>query len=173
MIRIEYLEKILEYNPALGQLKWKRDTAHLLRGQTARKGKIAGKCGQVSINGQSYATHIIAWMLFYGKRPVSVIRFIDGNKENFRIDNMVDTGSREDRMCTKCGVRGGADLFYNEPRLKAGLTTQCRECMDKQSSKPRLNHKKLKKIKPSIENPVFLPPIVLRSREQTKPRFRS
>ena len=175
-MRAEYLRTLLEYNPALGEVRWLKDTDHFLRGQTARKGKVAGDCGQISICGQSYATHLVAWILFNGQHPVSYIRFLDGNRKNIRIDNMTDTGSKVDKVCIKCNKRVvGEDnckkSFYAEPKHRSGLTSQCRECMDKASSKSRKAHVKPKKV--IIDEPkAFMPPIVQRSLAQTKPRHR-
>jgi len=162
MIRIKYLRNILDYNPETGVLTWKKDTAHLLRGQTDRKGQQAGKCGQLSILGQSYATNIIAWMIHYGERPISTLRPIDDNRKNVRIKNMTDTGSSTNRVCTECGAVGGKETFYHHKTLKAGLTAKCRGCIGEVVPKGRRGSYKPKK-KAYETAPVFMPPIVVRS----------
>lgn len=165
-MRAEYLRNILDYNPETGHLTWKRDTAHLLRGNTARKGKRAGVSGQVSINGQSYGTHIIAWIIHYGERPISMIQFADGDKKNTKLENMFDSGSTTRKLCTVCKKSGGADLFAKSVGTKSGLTSECKVCFN--------NKYRRKKAKEETKlPPMFMPPIVQRSLEQTKPRHRN
>ena len=166
MIRLEYLESILSYDPIKGELRWLKDRPHLLRGDTHCKGKLTGQAGQVSINGYSHNSHILAWILYYKKPPISYIRFLDGNKRNIKLENMTDTGSRTNRICTQCGVKGGPELFYEQTLLKSGLSPKCKECYNKSRTKPEYKYKK-KKVDPN--EIVVMPDIVKRSLATWKP----
>jgi len=166
MLRLEYLKTLLSYDPDNGVLIWLKDTPHRINGITPRKGKIAGRSGGISIDGQYYTTKRIAWYLYYGELPASQIKHLDDDKHNIRIKNMVDLGAGR-RKCTTCNVEGGKELFYADNRNASGLRATCKKCCDERSANyKKLNPGKPMKYKPpkiKPVNPVIMPPIVRRS----------
>jgi len=141
MIRQEYLESLLSYDPETGIVTWLQNAPHYQKGQTERIGKQAGGCGTIFINGFYHQTKRLAWQLYYKRPPVSSIIVLDGDKKNLRINNLQDAGEHW-QTCESCG-KTASDTFFYSP-------IKCKKCV------------RASKVEP-IEEPIVMPPIVRRS----------
>lgn len=103
----EYLSQFLEYDSKSGQIYWKARPAHMFRSSREATrwnnryaGTVAGsentssssgyKRRQVTLNGNTYVVHRIAWVLSGRDLPdyPEVIDHIDGNATNNKLDNL-------------------------------------------------------------------------------------
>lgn len=77
----------------MGRLIWRwRDDVRLCDNRR-HAGKDAGYVGrggyhEVRINGRRYDTHCVVWLIHYGKWPILLVDHKNGNKADFRIDNL-------------------------------------------------------------------------------------
>lgn len=96
------LQQLLEYNPATGELFWKKRKQILfnsLRSCNSWNGKYAGKPAFTSMHstgylsgsifGKSYLAHRVIWILFYGFDP-DLIDHDNGIKSDNRLVNLKD-----------------------------------------------------------------------------------
>lgn len=87
-IPIERARELLTYDPNTGVLVWRQN-----RGRRIKAGDIAGSQNtygrwSISIDGQAYPAHRIAWALYYGKQPSDYIDHIDRYPGNNKINNL-------------------------------------------------------------------------------------
>lgn len=54
----------------------------------ARAGEVIGK-KQVEVDGKSYSTRVIAWMLLHGEAPDRTVLHLDGDTSNFHRNNLM------------------------------------------------------------------------------------
>ena len=54
----------------------------------ARAGEVIGK-KQVEVDGKSYSTRVIAWMLLHGEDPDRTVLHLDGDTSNFHRNNLM------------------------------------------------------------------------------------
>jgi len=116
---VEYLRECFTYNPKTGSLKWKvRPQYHFatVAGCNQSNSRFAGKLAgptTVSISGEFYKGHRIAWALYYGEDPGDILLdHKDLNDQNNRIKNLRKATSSQN-MCnthaqsnSKSGVKG-------------------------------------------------------------------
>ena len=102
---------ILSYNPETGHICWK-----ITRGRRIA-GNVAGwrdKDGRVEIgfDGHTYHAAQLAWLLFYGEWPSSIVDHADGDPSNDRIANLrlatqrQNLGNSRRPRHNKSGVKG-------------------------------------------------------------------
>ena len=85
------LHQLLDYNVETGVFRWKV--------RPCNRVKIGAEAGRVTesgyrvaqLDGQMYQLPRLAWLYINGSWPKSIIRFIDGNPLNCRIENLKDT----------------------------------------------------------------------------------
>ena len=100
LLPFELANEFLEYNPETGVFirKWK-DRKHFKsdrswkRGNTVYAGTVAGytrddKYQQITINGNIYLAHRLAWLLHYGEWPEDQIDHINNDRADNRIENL-------------------------------------------------------------------------------------
>ena len=95
-----YINENFRYEPDTGLIYWKKPTY-----KTGPKRKLDKPVGCYSSNGYlkipmnfnkhewRIRAHRVAWYLYYGKVPSSILDHIDHNKTNNRIDNLRETNS--------------------------------------------------------------------------------
>lgn len=91
-LTVERLRDLLHYNPRSGALTWRKD-----RGSNAKAGDEAGSVNKhrvvmIGIDGRSYTAARIAWALAKGQMPSKRIRFLNGDSQDLRFENMVPEG---------------------------------------------------------------------------------
>lgn len=79
---------VLSYDPLTGAFVWKVD-----RGQRAKAGMAAGSTSrdgyhQISVFGQTYVAHRLAWIMSFGKWPEGQIDHVNGNRSDNRLINL-------------------------------------------------------------------------------------
>lgn len=79
--------RLFKYNPSSGELIWLVNKGRARIGQLVRN---PGKSGywRVTNNGKMYLAHRLAWLLHYGKWPVSDLDHINKDKTDNRIINL-------------------------------------------------------------------------------------
>ncbi len=88
MIAIEELKRLLWYNPETGNIYWRVSRSNQIRegaaaGTVHRSGRIC-----IEINGIEYKAAVIAWALYYGEWPTSIVDHEDRDNANDRILNL-------------------------------------------------------------------------------------
>lgn len=89
-IPIEYVRKLIGYDPTSGILTWLESKGRAIVGQVAgAKQTSRGKTYiQVKIDRSYYKGHQLAWVLYYGIWPMFDLDHIDGDGTNNRVDNL-------------------------------------------------------------------------------------
>jgi len=86
MITAEELKNCLKYDSETGDFVW------LVKKNGVKKNMHAGSLNRgytlISINGQRYFAHRLAWIYVYGEWPCGEIDHIDGDRSNNRIENL-------------------------------------------------------------------------------------
>ncbi len=124
MLTVEYLRKVLDYDPLTGVFKWKitRGT-----GAYARKDKIAGYARskgsywQLRLCGKHYYAHRLAWLYIYGEWPKQDLDHIDRNKQNNAIGNLREATATQNGANAK--VRKDSRLGIQGVRKNRGAKT--------------------------------------------------
>lgn len=87
MITLEYLHRVLDYNPGSGLFTWvsarPKVRVGAVAGTTHRKGHV-----EIEIDAKCYLAHRLAWFHVYGVWPKDQIDHRDMNKSNNRLDNL-------------------------------------------------------------------------------------
>lgn len=100
MIKKEILHELFEYKD--GEIYWKESPA---RG--VKEGQKAGtptKYGDlVGVIGQRFYKHKLIYTMFHGYYPTGTVIFIDGNRFNYRIENLKEVTRA--RALTKSRIR--------------------------------------------------------------------
>lgn len=118
----EYARERLDYDPDTGILRWKPvQCAATDRNWRSWNGKNAGKaagsingCGyrMLSINGRSYQSHRVAWLIQIGEWPSEFVDHINGDKDDNRWVNLraatcsQNTGNRRRKTGSRLKYRG-------------------------------------------------------------------
>jgi|SRR5215471_13390464 len=93
----ERLLELLDYNPETGIFTWKLD-----KGGHIMKGKLAGNMNcsreRIGIDGKSYKTAVLTWVIVHGYWPTTYIDHIDGNTTNNRISNLREATPSQSAM---------------------------------------------------------------------------
>lgn len=132
-MKIERLKELLSYNPETGIITW-----NTFRNNQVNAGDIAGYVHVkgyicIEVEHSEYKAHIIAWALYYGIWPVSLIDHKDRDKSNNRITNLREATKQQNCTNTK--------LYKNNRSGHRGVA------FDKKSGKWRAYIRVNKKIK--------------------------
>ena len=88
----EYLQSRIDYNPQTGEARWKVVDSSFGIQWRAYNGKNAGKllpAYSARIFGKKISTARLLYKLYHGTDPAGTIQFIDGNRDNRRISNLM------------------------------------------------------------------------------------
>ena len=122
-ISYEYASSIMSYNPESGHIAWKSRNDIAPKCDARRKGKIAGcyskkdKCIIIGINGKTYLSHRIAWLLHYGTWPKYILDHINCDRTDNRISNLRDATQAENlsnRGVTKRNTTGIKGVSFDK-----------------------------------------------------------
>lgn len=120
----EEICQLLEYNPVTGIFLWLTPTGNSTIGSVAGCIKPDGYI-RIQIRGRLYYAHRLAWLVFYGDWPASIVDHIDGNRGNNSISNLRNASLTENnrnrkRASTKCkkGVKKNGNRW--QARIRAG-----------------------------------------------------
>ena len=105
---------VLDYDPESGVFLWRGG-----RGNRARIGTVAGRAApgrhrQISIKGQRYQAHHLAWLLVHGSWPTQLVDHANGNPDDNRICNIrqcthsLNAANSRPRSDSQTGVKGVA-----------------------------------------------------------------
>jgi hypothetical protein len=144
---IEFLRRVVIYDPATGVLTWLPRTPDMIGGATeaARRkscacwnGQYAGKPALIGIDGYGYyhgpiagrylKAHRVAWAIHHGKWPMLEINHRNGDRRDNRIDNLRDVDHRTClRNCklSKINTSGHAGVHWHRrtQRWQASIRT--------------------------------------------------
>lgn len=89
MLTIELLREFFHYDPDTGDIRWKKD-----RPPRGRKGALVGYLDSQgyrvgSLKGTSFTCQKLAWWLHHGQEPECEVMLVDGDRTNFRLNNLV------------------------------------------------------------------------------------
>lgn len=90
-ITYEDAEKLFSYDVELGVLMAKAAQGRTWKGRVLGNPRADGSLG-VSINGRTLLIHRVVWLLCNGDWPTGMIRHINGDKTDNRIDNLEEVG---------------------------------------------------------------------------------
>lgn len=83
------MREYINYNPSNGEMKWKK-----IPSNRTQAGKPCGEnidskgYKRVCFSGRQYRAHRVAWALFYGEEPKTMIDHINRDKTDNRIKNL-------------------------------------------------------------------------------------
>lgn len=83
------LQELLEYAPETGVFRWRVNRT------SVRAGTMAGRLDskgyrQISVDGQRYGAHRLAWLYMNGEWPKHEIDHVNGDRDDNRIANLRD-----------------------------------------------------------------------------------
>jgi len=95
IITAKRVRQLLDYDPEAGVFVWRERTSNRIS-----VGDVAGRDNgngyrRISIDGQSYYEHQLAWLYVYGEWPQNEIDHRDGNGFNNKISNLRDATHEE------------------------------------------------------------------------------
>jgi hypothetical protein len=131
-ITAELARQLLAYDPNTGNFFWKKRTPDMFNeGNSSRSpdwrckiwnskyaGKIAGaiqlnQCRAIKINGILYASHRLAWLIFYGRWPTDQIDHRNGKRDSNSIKNLREADNAENQQNRALkGGRFGIGAYY-------------------------------------------------------------
>lgn len=133
MLSKSRLSELLNYDPDTGVLTWtttrRGQNGFSNAGQVAGGLRNAGGYIRISIDGNSYQAHTLAWLLVYGVLPAGDIDHINGQKADNRIANLRDVSRsvnlqnmRKPRSTNTTGYLG-VSFFKRTGKFTAEITT--------------------------------------------------
>ena len=124
----ERLREVISYDPETGEMYRKKcffkKMANKPAGNVGSRGYL-----QLSVEGNTYPLHRIAWMYMYGKLPDGQIDHIDGNRQNNKISNLRDITQSENlqnlRSAKRSNKVGMLGVSFHAPmgKWKARIKT--------------------------------------------------
>ena len=122
-IKHDRLCELLDYSPETGEFTWK-----VARKRLAKAGTIAGSTNgsgyrQISVDGNLYLAHRLAWFYCFQEWPLKVIDHINGIKDDNRLDNLQDVSQNTNvrKANTKTGVSGYRNVRKVYNRYQAAI----------------------------------------------------
>lgn len=88
MITQERLKELLTYSPERGFFYWNNSRHGVNKYQTAGYYDSTSRNHRIRLDNKTYVSARLAWLYVYGASPEK-IRFIDGNRANIAISNLV------------------------------------------------------------------------------------
>ena len=112
------LEKYIDYDPETGKLTRKISGGNRKAGQETTSLKNCGH-GLTMVNKKRYASHRLAWRLYYGSWPSKNIDHINGNPSDNRIVNLRDVSQRENNS-NRSKHRNGkmVGVYFSKPHQR-------------------------------------------------------
>jgi hypothetical protein len=86
-ITLSELKNILDYDADIGIFTWKIKSGCQAEGYIAGSSTASGHL-KVSINGENYRLHNLAWFYVNGVWPIDTLDHINGDKQDNRISNL-------------------------------------------------------------------------------------
>jgi hypothetical protein len=124
------LIELFDYNPATGDLRWRRRTdialeADRVRWNTKYAGKIAGCLNKrgyrvVTLDGVTYYAHRIIWKLIYGVEPSQLLDHEDTIKDHNWLSNLREATSEQNAQNRKRMRNKPSDLPKGVTRTNSG-----------------------------------------------------
>lgn len=104
MITIDELKRVLDYNPETGLFKWKIN--HGRRGLLWKPAGYLNSYGRpcIMIYSKEYRAAKLAWAIYYGEWPTSIIDHKDRNTTNTRIINLRQASAVQNSINSKLYV---------------------------------------------------------------------
>lgn len=84
----ERLKEVLQYDENTGDFVWLRPTSNRVKAGAIATSKSSYGYGWISVDGQRYSAHRLAWLYVYGSMPRKNIDHIDNNRANNAIANL-------------------------------------------------------------------------------------
>jgi hypothetical protein len=87
------LRRVLSYDPALGEFRWKVSRKGIRQGALAggpRKTHEGLRYHYIRIDGIDYPGHRLAWLYVHGSWPIARLSFKNNRPADLRIDNLVE-----------------------------------------------------------------------------------
>lgn len=110
----EYLLEVFKYDKETGEVLWNVARSGIHVGQAVSRPKV-------KIDGKSYPTHVIVYVMAYGKWPEMFLDLKDGDPANTKLDNLREMGRIENtqhakiRVDNTSGVKG---VIWNQRENK-------------------------------------------------------
>lgn len=120
----DYLQSILDYDPATGAFTWKVSPAQRIpAGSTAGSVRPNGYI-EISIKRRLYKAQRLAWFYVHGVWPNGLVDHKDHNTQNNSIANLrvADTNqSAQNRRVTRSSKTGFKGVFRHKNRFQASI----------------------------------------------------
>lgn len=106
----EEIERVIRYEPETGNFYWVGKRNNCRAGGTTDR-KRSNVYLSVTLDGQKYLLHRLAWFLVYGELPLLAIDHINGNGvdnriENLRVCNPRQNSENRTKGTSACGFMG-------------------------------------------------------------------
>ena len=119
--KIERISQLLDYDPESGMFRWK-----IFRRWSAKSGDIAGTLSKkgyiiISIDGEDYLAHRLAWKLMTKNDPVHQIDHIDRDKTNNSFSNLREVTNQLNQYNVseqKNNTSGKKGVYFNKKQQK-------------------------------------------------------
>lgn len=119
-LTLERLQEVLRYDPSTGVFIWKKGTA---RGRVGAQAGVLFGAGYryISVDGQKYLAHRLAWFWSYGKWPDQWLDHINGATDDNRIANLREASAAQNAQNArhKAGVSGYRGVRAKGRRFEA------------------------------------------------------
>lgn len=107
MLNADEARELLNYDPASGVLRWKRDMTTWTRAGDEAGVVQEGKYRRVGIRGRYYMAHRLAWLIVTGHFPEHEIDHVNGKKADNRWVNLRAATATQNRRNTRHENRSG------------------------------------------------------------------
>lgn len=87
-VAVERLREVLDYDPLAGVFTWKQPQAKGGAKIGDRAGGLSNGYIYIGIDGERYPAQRLAWLYVNGEYPARQVQFRNGNKTDFRFENL-------------------------------------------------------------------------------------